>query len=46
MTPAAIPSVTLNDGNTLPVIGLGVGELSESETEQVGEAPHWRRATG
>jgi diketogulonate reductase-like aldo/keto reductase len=31
---AAIPSVTLNDGNTLPVIGLGVGELSESETEQ------------
>ena len=34
MTPAAIPSVTLNDGNTIPVIGLGVGELSESETEQ------------
>jgi diketogulonate reductase-like aldo/keto reductase len=34
MTSAAIPSVTLNDGNTLPVIGLGVGELSESETEQ------------
>ena len=36
MTPsaAAIPTVTLNDGNTLPVIGLGVGELSESETEQ------------
>jgi len=36
MTPsaAAIPSVTLNDGNALPVIGLGVGELSESETEQ------------
>ncbi len=34
MTPATIPSVTLNDGNTLPVIGLGVGELSESETEQ------------
>jgi diketogulonate reductase-like aldo/keto reductase len=31
---AAIPSVTLNDGNALPVIGLGVGELSESETEQ------------
>ena len=36
MTPsaAAIPTVTLNDGNTLPVIGLGVGELSEAETEQ------------
>ena len=34
MTSAAIPTVTLNDGNTLPVIGLGVGELSESETEQ------------
>ena len=31
---AAIPTVTLNDGNTIPVIGLGVGELSESETEQ------------
>jgi 2,5-diketo-D-gluconate reductase A len=31
---AAIPSVTLNDGNTIPIIGLGVGELSDSETEQ------------
>ena len=31
---AAIPTVTLNDGNTIPVIGLGVAELSESETEQ------------
>ncbi len=30
---AAIPSVTLNDGYTMPVIGLGVGELSDSETE-------------
>ena len=30
---AAIPTVTLNDDNTMPVIGLGVGELSESETE-------------
>ena len=30
---AAIPSVTLNDGHTMPVIGLGVGELSDSETE-------------
>jgi 2,5-diketo-D-gluconate reductase A len=34
MTSAAIPTVTLNDENTMPVIGLGVGELSESETEQ------------
>ena len=33
-SPAAIPTVTLNDGNALPVIGLGVGELSETETEQ------------
>jgi 2,5-diketo-D-gluconate reductase A len=31
---AAIPTVTLNDENTIPVIGLGVGELSDSETEQ------------
>jgi 2,5-diketo-D-gluconate reductase A len=31
---AAIPTVTLNDDNSIPVIGLGVGELSESETEQ------------
>ena len=31
---AAIPSVTLNDDNTMPVIGLGVGELTDSETEQ------------
>jgi diketogulonate reductase-like aldo/keto reductase len=31
---AAIPTVTLNDGNTIPVIGLGVGELSDSEAEQ------------
>jgi diketogulonate reductase-like aldo/keto reductase len=31
---AEIPSVTLNDGNSLPVVGLGVGELSDSETEQ------------
>jgi 2,5-diketo-D-gluconate reductase A len=31
---AAIPTVTLNDGHTIPVIGLGVGELSDSETEQ------------
>jgi 2,5-diketo-D-gluconate reductase A len=31
---ASIPTVTLNDENTIPVIGLGVGELSDSETEQ------------
>lgn len=31
---AAIPTVTLNDDHTIPVIGLGVGELSDSETEQ------------
>lgn len=30
---AAIPSVTLNDGNTLPVIGLGVAQLSDEQTE-------------
>ena len=30
---AAIPTVTLNDDNTMPVIGLGVGELSEADTE-------------
>lgn len=31
---AAIPSVTLNDDHTMPVIGLGVGELSDAETEE------------
>ena len=30
---AAIPSVTLNDDHTMPVIGLGVGELSDTDTE-------------
>jgi 2,5-diketo-D-gluconate reductase A len=30
---AAIPSVTLNDDHTMPVTGLGVGELSDTETE-------------
>ncbi|MGE0216804.1 aldo/keto reductase [Mycolicibacterium sp.] len=30
---AAIPTVTLNDDNIMPVIGLGVGELSDAETE-------------
>jgi 2,5-diketo-D-gluconate reductase A len=31
---AAVPTVDLNDGNAIPVLGLGVGELSDSETEQ------------
>lgn len=31
---AAIPTVILNDDNTMPVIGLGVGELSDAEAEQ------------
>lgn len=30
---AAIPTVTLNDDNIMPVIGLGVGELSDAEAE-------------
>ncbi|WP_046317402.1 aldo/keto reductase [Mycobacterium sp. UM_Kg1] len=30
----AIPSVTLNDGHTMPTLGIGVGELSEAETER------------
>ena len=30
---AAIPSVTLNDDHVMPVIGLGVAELSDAETE-------------
>ncbi|MCV7222024.1 aldo/keto reductase [Mycolicibacterium elephantis] len=38
MTPSdgatAVPTVTLNDDNTIPVIGLGVGELSDTEAEQ------------
>ncbi|MCI4676569.1 aldo/keto reductase [Candidatus Mycolicibacterium alkanivorans] len=34
MTPAAaIPTVTLNDDRTIPVLGLGVAELSPEETE-------------
>lgn len=31
---AAIPTVSLNDGHSIPVIGLGVGELSEAEAER------------
>lgn len=30
----AIPSVALNDENTIPVLGLGVADLSEDETER------------
>ncbi|MCV7176472.1 aldo/keto reductase [Mycolicibacterium sphagni] len=33
MPAAAIPTVTLNDDNTIPVLGLGVAELSAEETE-------------
>ncbi len=34
MTPAAtIPTVTLNDDNTMPVLGVGVAELSPGEAE-------------
>ncbi len=31
---AAIPSIALNDENTMPVLGLGVAELSDDETER------------
>ena len=30
----AVPSIALNDENTMPVLGLGVAELSEDETER------------
>lgn len=30
----SIPSIALNDENTMPVLGLGVAELSEDETER------------
>ena len=30
---ATVPSIELNDENTMPVLGLGVGELSDTETE-------------
>jgi 2,5-diketo-D-gluconate reductase A len=30
---ATVPTIGLNDDNTIPVLGLGVGELSDSETE-------------
>lgn len=31
---SAVPSITLNDENTMPVLGLGVADLSEDETER------------
>jgi 2,5-diketo-D-gluconate reductase A len=31
---ASVPSVALNDENTMPSLGLGVGELSDDETER------------
>jgi diketogulonate reductase-like aldo/keto reductase len=31
---AAIPSIALNDENTIPALGLGVADLSEDETER------------
>ncbi|OBH21800.1 aldo/keto reductase [Mycolicibacter sinensis] len=35
MTPGtSIPTVALNDGNTMPTLGLGVAELSDAETER------------
>ena len=30
---AAVPSIALNDENTMPVLGLGVADLTEAETE-------------
>ncbi|MDO3640132.1 aldo/keto reductase [Mycolicibacterium arseniciresistens] len=33
-TAPAVPTVTLNDGHSIPVLGLGVGELSNAETER------------
>lgn len=31
---AAVPSIALNDENTMPVLGLGVADLSEEQTER------------
>ena len=33
-TPSSIPNVALNDENSIPALGLGVGELSDDETER------------
>src|ERR1700759_4118749 len=32
--PSLTPSMALNDENTVPALGLGVGELSDDETER------------
>lgn len=34
MTSAAIPAVALNDENSIPALGIGVGELTDAETER------------
>jgi 2,5-diketo-D-gluconate reductase A len=35
MTPStAVPTIILNDDHTIPVVGLGVGELSQDEAER------------
>ena len=37
MTPtesSTVPTITLNDDNAIPVVGLGVAELSEEDTER------------
>jgi 2,5-diketo-D-gluconate reductase A len=31
---AAVPSIALNDENTMPVLGLGVAEISDDDTER------------
>lgn len=33
-SPAAIPNIALNDENSIPALGIGVGELSDAETER------------
>jgi 2,5-diketo-D-gluconate reductase A len=35
---ASVPSVALNDENTMPALGLGVAELSDDETERAAAA--------
>lgn len=34
MSGATVPAIALNDENTMPVLGLGVAELSDDETER------------
>ena len=33
-TPSPVPAVALNDDNSIPALGIGVGELSDAETER------------